>query len=227
MPSGTYHLNYSPDGDLVENTGTDGGRYVGKFVRLSETTSDWYARIIVNGTVVAVVASVSGTVSTHYLIQDALGSTAAITNADGSQSTRVAYNAWGKLVSATDGTTQIDATAVAAITTVGYTGQEMLAEANLIQMGARIYDPDSGVFLSPDPTNAQPDDPRDWNQYAYVYDNPMTYVDPSGYAVDGTPLGTVNVPWCVIHSCRSLVSRQAGRVFHACRSGEAGRRTLC
>lgn len=32
---------------------------------------------------------------------------------------------------------------------------------------------------------------------------------------------------CVFRGCRSLSSRQAGRVFHAWRSGEAGRSSLC
>ncbi|MGH7249633.1 MAG: RHS repeat domain-containing protein [Minisyncoccia bacterium] len=128
------------------------------------------------------VASSSGTVTTSYLIQDALGSTAAVTNEDGTVTTRIAYDAWGNLVNPADGTTKIDPTTVSSITTVGYTGQELITEANLVQMGARIYDPASGVFLNPDPTVSAPYDSRDWNQYAYVYDNPMSYVDPTGYS---------------------------------------------
>ncbi|MGH8401307.1 MAG: PKD domain-containing protein, partial [Gammaproteobacteria bacterium] len=123
-PSGTFNLNYGPDGDLIENTGTDGGRYMGHWVKLSETNNDWHARIIVNGAVVAVVASNNGTVSTSYLIQDALGSTAAVTNEDGTVTTRIAYDAWGNLVNPADGTTKIDPTTISSITTVGYTGQE-------------------------------------------------------------------------------------------------------
>ncbi|MGH8399830.1 MAG: hypothetical protein ACRESU_01905 [Gammaproteobacteria bacterium] len=106
-PGGTFNLNYGPDGDLIENTGTDGGRYLGHWVKLSETNNDWHARIIVNGAVVAVVTSNAGTVSTSYLIQDALGSTAAVTNEDGTVTTRIAYDAWGNLVNPADGTTKV------------------------------------------------------------------------------------------------------------------------
>lgn len=35
-------------------------------------------------------------------------------------------------------------------------------------------------------------------------------------------LPAVSEPNCVFHGCRSLGSRQAGRAFHACRSGGAG-----
>jgi hypothetical protein len=49
-------------------------------------------------------------------------------------------------------------------------------------MGARLYDPATGLFMSPDPTVAYPYDSQDLNQYAYVGDNPMTWVDLYGYS---------------------------------------------
>lgn len=47
-------------------------------------------------------------------------------------------------------------------------------------MGARIYDPATGLFITPDPIVAAPYDPEDLNQYAYVVDNPLSYTDPKG-----------------------------------------------
>lgn len=90
------------------------------------------------------ISSVSSTVSTNYLIQDALGSTVAVTDSTGTVTTRIAYDAWGNLVNPADGTTAVAPTTISSITTVGYTGQELIAEANLVQMGARLYDPASG-----------------------------------------------------------------------------------
>jgi len=49
-------------------------------------------------------------------------------------------------------------------------------------MNGRVYDPGIGRFLSPDPlTEAAPHTQR-FNRYAYVNNNPLSLVDPSGYS---------------------------------------------
>ena len=45
----------------------------------------------------------------------------------------------------------------------------------------RVYDPQVGAFLSPDPFVQAPYQTQSYNRYAYVFNNPMKYVDPSGY----------------------------------------------
>ena len=45
----------------------------------------------------------------------------------------------------------------------------------------RVYDPQVGAFLSPDPFVQAPYHTQSYNRYAYVFNNPMKYVDPSGY----------------------------------------------
>jgi hypothetical protein len=47
-------------------------------------------------------------------------------------------------------------------------------------MNGRVYDPVLGRFLSPDPLVQAPYDTQGLNRYAYVRNNPMRYVDPSG-----------------------------------------------
>lgn len=47
-------------------------------------------------------------------------------------------------------------------------------------MHARHYDPSLGRFLSPDPVLGNLLEPQSWNRYAYVLNNPMNFVDPSG-----------------------------------------------
>jgi len=46
----------------------------------------------------------------------------------------------------------------------------------------RYYSGAQGRFQSPDPGNAGADitDPQTWNGYAYVGNNPLSYIDPSG-----------------------------------------------
>ena len=47
-------------------------------------------------------------------------------------------------------------------------------------MKARIYDPATCRFLSPDPYISDPEYATAYNKYAYCLNNPLSYVDPSG-----------------------------------------------
>ena len=48
-------------------------------------------------------------------------------------------------------------------------------------MNGRIYDPQLGRFLSADPTMQHPYSSQGQNRYAYVQNNPLKYVDMSGF----------------------------------------------
>jgi RHS repeat-associated protein len=63
-----------------------------------------------------------------------------------------------------------------------FTGQERDAETGLDFFQARCYGSALGRFTSPDPANAGADlmNPQSWNGYAYVGNNPLSFVDPSG-----------------------------------------------
>jgi RHS repeat-associated protein len=65
-----------------------------------------------------------------------------------------------------------------------YTGHERDKETGLDYMLARYYEAGLGRFLSPDPTSASAHAmlPQTWNRYAYVNDNPLRLVDPTGKA---------------------------------------------
>ena len=45
----------------------------------------------------------------------------------------------------------------------------------------RVYDPQAGAFLIPDPYVQEPHNPSNYNRYSYVLNNPLKYTDPSGY----------------------------------------------
>jgi len=55
-----------------------------------------------------------------------------------------------------------------------------LDNVGLIHLNGRVYDPSIGRFISADPTVPDPLYSQSFNRYAYVYNNPMTYIDPSG-----------------------------------------------
>ncbi len=80
---------------------------------------------------------------------------------------------------------------------LGFTGHEHDDDLGLVDMGGRIYDPALGRFLTPDPI-ANPYDLQGLNRYSYALDNPVNFVDPSGFEpqeVQGAPqLNQGNVP---------------------------------
>lgn len=67
-----------------------------------------------------------------------------------------------------------------------YTGKELDVETDLYYYGARYYDAEIGRFpprrtgVSVDPWFGDLNDPQSLNKYAYVRNNPLKYVDPSG-----------------------------------------------
>ena len=152
------------------------------------------------------VRNAGGSVSTHYLLRNHLGSTAAVASGGGTLQRRISYGAWGNFVNPATGRGSVASGTIAGYTTVTYTGHELIAGADLTNMGARLYDPKSGLFMSPDPTVAHPSDPMDLNQYAYVGDNPMSGVDLWGLSEDFT------VKYPPIHVTGSYASCPSGWV---------------
>jgi RHS repeat-associated protein len=94
---------------------------------------------------------------------------------------RLAYDPFGKR-RATGG--QFDPTGAieAQSTNRGFTGHEHLDELDFIHMNARVYDPDIGRFLSPDPTVPGVYNPQAYNRYAYTINNPLNLVDKDGFS---------------------------------------------
>ena len=57
-------------------------------------------------------------------------------------------------------------------------GRHYKLKSPLVDSGARIYDPDNAVFLSPDPVRATAGHAA--NPYQYAFQNPNSYIDPTG-----------------------------------------------
>jgi RHS repeat-associated protein len=69
-------------------------------------------------------------------------------------------------------------------TTLGYTGQRQEPELGLYYYNARWYDPYLARFTQPDTIVPNPTDAKAFDRYAYVYNNPVMYSDPSGHCVE-------------------------------------------
>nr|MBP7610587.1 RHS repeat-associated core domain-containing protein [Steroidobacteraceae bacterium] len=154
--------------------------YVGDvFEKITESGLTTYRHYVkVNGKAVAIVVDQSlGADVTKYLHRDHLGSITTITDSTGAVLERLSYDSHGKRRSATTW----QATSVTANEIRGYTGHEHLDDVGLIHMNGRVYDPSLGRMLSPDPITQSPENAQDYNRYAYVMNNPLRFVDPSGY----------------------------------------------
>ncbi|MFN4329268.1 MAG: RHS repeat-associated core domain-containing protein [Limnobacter sp.] len=124
---------------------------------------------------------VTETKVTRFMHRDHLGSVVLITGIDGQAVERYSYDVWGKRrnLNGTDYTA--NGGHLLGATDEGYTGHEHLDHLGLVHMNGRIYDASLGRFMSADPFVAQPNNLQNYNRYAYVNNNPLSYTDPSGY----------------------------------------------
>jgi RHS repeat-associated protein len=111
---------------------------------------------------------VNGTLT--WLLGDHLGSTSVTADASGAFQSEMRYTAFGETRFA-DGTTPTD---------YRYTGQRHEAEFGLYFYKARWYDPASAHFTQADILLPSLENPSDLNRYAYVRNNPLRYIDPTG-----------------------------------------------
>ncbi len=127
----------------------------------------------------------NGANKTHYLIRDHIGSIIASIDASTGKAAEVfSYTPWGERREVKNSYLALMSYPTDASTTIhGFTGHEQLpiGESGLVHMNGRIYHPGIGRFLSMDPFVFQPEDTQGWNRYAYVHNNPLSAIDPSGY----------------------------------------------
>ena len=122
---------------------------------------------------------------TRHLLHDHLGSVVRITAASGAIRQALSYDAWGQRREPDTWTVlallTLQSTLHSQTTTRGFTGHEMLDAVGVIHMNGRIYDPRLGRFLQADPIIQLPHHSQGQNRYSYVLNNPLAYIDPSGY----------------------------------------------
>jgi RHS repeat-associated protein len=146
--------------------------------------SDWRHFIQVQGRTVAVYSrQSSGTNTLRYLLSDHLGSAETIASSTGSVIVRETFDAFGKRrgTNWTGNPTSGDLATIDGITRRGYTAHEMLDSTDLIHMNGRVQDPMLGRFISADPYIDGAMNTQGWNRYAYLKNNPVALVDPTGF----------------------------------------------
>jgi RHS repeat-associated protein len=119
----------------------------------------------------------------YFLHSDHLGSTSAVTDPSGSVIARQWYHPYGSVRASTG----------ALPTDITFTAQRSDA-TGLYFYNARYYSGVLGRFISADTIVPEPGNPQALNRYAYVFNNPLKYLDPSGHDPCGGP--GVHVPDC-------------------------------
>jgi RHS repeat-associated protein len=134
------------------------------------------------GVVAQVTRPENGTEKTAYLHSDRLGSVDTVTDSTGvapiEQTKRDPYG----IVVSNFNQPKLPTTITASTNKVrlGFTGHEQDDELGMINMRGRMFDPRLGRFLTPDPLNSRPLNGLSFNRYAYVTNNPLRLIDPTG-----------------------------------------------
>ncbi len=171
--SGVAATTYQYDGDGRRVRKSDGTIYV--YNAMGQLAAEY------NGTQPG-----SGT---SFLTSDHLGSPRLITDRDANVKVRHDYLPYGEEIGWNQGTyvsygnrSAIAGYGVSDPVPQKFTGKERDSESGLDNFLKRYHASSMGRFMSPDPlmASASTSDPQTWNRYAYVRNNPLKYVDPTG-----------------------------------------------
>lgn len=195
----TAYYDYDGEGRMVRagSGGSDysnGGNsyaYDGDGRRVKKATYDGEATVFVYDAGGRVVAEYSNQVAykgTRYLTQDHLGSTRAVTDAQGNAhseggagGSRHDYLPFGEELSASVGVrTTAQGYGEAYNVSQQFTGKERDKETSLDYFGARYYSSSGGRFTGVDMAGPDLHGPQTLNKYQYCLNNPLRFVDRNG-----------------------------------------------
>ena len=186
-------FSYGPGGQRWQqsysgNSTAETTSYIGGLMEVvtSGGITNYRHYIAGNGSTVAIYSRTSSGVNTFsYVLTDHQASVSAITNSTGGVVVNESYTPYGARRNPTTWSgadSNTDLTTSAVITRQGYTGQTQLGLwTGLNHMNGRVQDSVTGRFLSADPRLPDPTNTQDYNRYGYVNNNPLTYIDPSGF----------------------------------------------
>ena len=128
-----------------------------------------------------VTAQLAQNAGTAIFIKDAQGTVTDVTDSAGTKIMHYVYTAFGELIGIKDayGADVTDAPPVS--TSYGFTGREKDNESGMLYYRARYYMPEIGRMLQKDPDPGKLNITASViNAYAYVMNNPINLLDPTG-----------------------------------------------
>jgi RHS repeat-associated protein len=148
------------------------------------------------------VGSSTDAAGVYFLLSDHLGSTTVAATASGAQASKQLYSAFGA--------SRYTSSSLPA--SFKYTGQRADSVSGLYDYNARYSIPATGRFIQPDSIVPQPYNPSAWDRYAYVNNNPINRVDPTGHMqtdpIDGAWWNKYTPVYITEHIPDALVQEQ-------------------
>lgn len=117
----------------------------------------------------------------YYYVYNSLKEIVGLTNPDGKLVASYSYDAWGNILTQSG--------PMATENPYRYKGYRYDEEIGLYYLIARYYQPEEGVFLTPDPEGGDLDNPKTQNGYTYANNNPVMMTDADG-----------NYAWAIINA---------------------------
>ena len=169
----------------VNGSITETRYYFGSFERQIKGSINRYIHYLHNGKQLYAIAVKTGStpVKIYYTYTDYLGSILAVTDSMGTVIARQNFDPWGRHRNATNWSYS-NISSVPDWLYRGFTGHEELPEFGVINMNGRMYDPLQGRMLAPDKLVANVLSSQAYNRFSYALNNPLLYVDPSGFLAE-------------------------------------------
>ena len=150
--------------------------------------------------------TLNGSSSTYYFQRNLLGDVIGIYDTNGTKVAGYTYDAWGNCTVDSSTTNYY----VAYANPIRYRGYYYDEDTGLYYLNARYYNPQWRRFISPDDTAyLDPETPNGLNLYAYCYNDPVNYVDPSGCLVE-TVLDVAFALWSLYDLIKDPSWKNAG-----------------
>ncbi|MCR5248474.1 MAG: RHS repeat-associated core domain-containing protein [Paludibacteraceae bacterium] len=124
--------------------------------------------------------STDGVDTLLYAFTDRFGNLVMLVDGNKNIVERLAYDPWGARRNPADWTKPDTASHLLAR---GYSMHEHIDCLGLINMNARVYEPATCSFLSPDPLIADEGNWLNYNRYLYCLGNPVKFADPTGMQI--------------------------------------------
>lgn len=168
---------YNQNGIRIEKTvnGTVTTQYLVDGSRVlyeSNGTNTLYYTYDVDGSLISF--NYNGT--DYFYVYNALGDIVKLLNASGQVVVEYRYDAFGNILFQTTGT-------LASANPYRYRGYRYDEETKLYYLNSRYYNPQTGRFLNADGLLQESQTTLGFNLFAYVENNPVVNIDPSGYCV--------------------------------------------